>query len=719
MIFWLLTMYMGQPAFADEGMWLPEQMPSMAENLVEMGLVLPPEDLDDPLAYPLNAVVSLGGCSAAFLSNDGLIGTNHHCVSGYLGYNSTSETPYGADGYAATGQADEMSAGPSARLYVVTEIEDVTRTMMHRVGRLRGERRLKQVARNRSALIAKCEEADSTRCRVASFYGGSEYRLITKLEIQDLRIVYAPPESIGSYGGDTDNWVWPRHSGDFAFLRAYVSPTGESAPFSEENVPYQPDSHLVVADAPLTENDFVMVAGFPGGTYRHRHAMELTHAINVGYPQRIERYDDTLRILRTEMEKDSDLAVLLAAKIGWLENGRKYTQGMLDGFASTDAAVHLVRRDNEIDIWIAQDRGRRRSIGKSIKVLRENIAVEQGLERTWQVVSGLLSSPWLSMSHTALRWSEEQAKPDLERESGLQKRDFDRIQARSKTYDKTMHRAAERALVTYHLNRHESSPDDVRIVSISRWIEQNGGVDDAVEKLFFEPKMASYETRMALFSWERAQFNGAEDPWVSLAVAIEEWAVEERRATKERQGESLEHAAAWSRALAGVADDVFYPDANGTLRLTVGHVKGYSPSDAVEMLPFTTLSGIISKAGPAPYDAPLRLIEAIPNASESKYYVPHLGSVPVNFTTTLDSTGGNSGSATLNGKGEVVGFLFDGNYEAMTADWLFDDALTRSIHVDIRYVLWILDEVAQMDWLVDELVPPRASPVVEEVTPRQ
>ena len=187
MMMWLLMISAAQNALADEGMWLPEQMPSMSEKLVEMGLSLPAADLDDPLAYPLNAIVSLGGCSAAFLSSDGLLGTNHHCVSGYLAYNSTKETPYGTDGYAAGSQADEISAGPSARLYVVTKIEDVTRPMMHRVGRLRGERRLKQVAKNRSALVAKCEEAESTRCRVASFYGGSEYRLITQLEIQDLR----------------------------------------------------------------------------------------------------------------------------------------------------------------------------------------------------------------------------------------------------------------------------------------------------------------------------------------------------------------------------------------------------------------------------------------------------------------------------------------------------------------------------------------------------
>jgi hypothetical protein len=624
MIISLLSMYMAQPAFADEGMWLPEQMPSMSEKLVDMGLSLPPEDLDDPLAYPLNAVVSLGGCSASFLSSDGLLGTNHHCVSGYLAYNSTSETPYGANGYAAAGQTDEISAGPSARLYVVTEIEDVTRTMMHRVGRLRGEQRLKQVARNRSALIAKCEEPESTRCRVASFYGGSEYRLITQLEIQDLRIVYAPPESIGSYGGDTDNWVWPRHSGDFAFLRAYVSPTGESAPFSEENVPYHPNSHLVVADTALAEDDFVMVAGFPGGTYRHRHAMELTHAINVGYPQRIERFDDVLSILHAEMEADSDSAVLLAAKIGWIENGRKYSQGMLDGFASTDAAAYVVKRDEDIDAWIAQDRSRRRSMGKPIKVLRDNIAVEQGLEPTWQVVSGLLSSPWLSMSHTALRWSEEQSKPDIERESGLQERDFDRIQARSKTYDKTMHRNAERALITYHLNRHEASPANVRVANISRWIERYGGVDRAVAALFYEPKMALHDTRMGIFSWDRWQFDGATDPWITLSLAIEEWASEERNAAKARQGQSLKYASAWSRALAGTADGVFYPDANGTLRLTVGHVKGYSPTDAVQMLPFTTLSGVANKAGPAPYDVPSELLAAIPSASDSQYYAPHL-----------------------------------------------------------------------------------------------
>lgn len=239
-------------ATAGEGMWLPEQVPAL--GLDEQGLELAAEQLSDPLKHPLGAIVSLGFCSASFVSEDGLIATNHHCVTSFLQYLSDADNPVFATGYAAATRADEPTLGPTARVRVVEKLTDVTDVVLGKVGRRTSDaKRHQRIDEATKTLVAECEAQPGRRCYVAPQFGGSTYRLIQTLELQDLRMVYAPPDAVGQFGGDVDNWMWPRHSADFAFLRAYVAPDGSPAPYADDNVPYQPPHHLEVATEGVDE----------------------------------------------------------------------------------------------------------------------------------------------------------------------------------------------------------------------------------------------------------------------------------------------------------------------------------------------------------------------------------------------------------------------------------------------------------------------------------
>jgi len=689
---------------ADEGMWMPEQLPEMADTLNEMGLEIPAEQLADTSAQPLGSIVSLGGyCSASFLSPDGLIGTNHHCVSGLLQVNSTAENNVGETGYLAATRADELSGGPGARVFVVEAIEDVTEAVNAKVRKwTKDGKRYELVERAKKELIAECETQPNRRCQVSPYYGGQEFRLITKLEIQDIRIVYAPPDSVGNYGDEIDNWMWPRHSGDFALLRAYVASDGSSAPYAEDNVPYQPPSHLKVSAEGVQDGDFVMVAGYPGGTYRYRTSRNLRFAHEVRYPEYIDFIGTAKGLMEAESARDPEAAARLAAPIGWMGNSTKYFTGNLENFETTDVVQRKEADWAETMAWVESDRVNTKIYGPVFEELDElDAESERDFKRSMYTESALWMSSLLSVAHDGYRFAVEREKPDLERDRGFQDRDAERHKAGLERMEDSLWVPADRQLLELVLTRHKALPPEQQAAPLTAWMETHGGLEGSLTALYDEPSLATLEGRMATLEMDREAYESSDDPWLSLAVAFESYLSEKRVRDEERKGAMLRLMPLYMDALKASREYV-YPDANNTLRVTVGHVKGYSPRDAVWYRPHTTVAGMVAKAGEDPFDAPERFVAEAPNTKDSSYFDENLGDVPVNFLSTLDSTGGNSGSATLNSKGELVGFLFDGNYEAMSADWLFDPVLTRSIHVDARYMLWLL-EVEGADHLLTEL----------------
>ncbi len=316
-------------AHAMEGMFTPDQLPEIAEDLSATGLNLDPETLTDLTAFPMGAVISLGGCTASFVSPEGLVVTNHHCARGSVQYNSTEENNYLKDGFLAATQSDELQASPGSRVYVTTEVNDVTGLVTADLGELSGKDRYDAIDASKKTIIADCEADEGYRCQVGTFFGGLQYKLIKRLEVKDVRLVYAPGDNVGKYGGDIDNWMWPRHTGDFAFYRAYVGPDGQPAEYSEENVPFEPEHFLKVSAAGLDEGDFVMAAGYPGSTSRYARLAEVEYTFDWYYPTWIESSQDWVDTIEDAAPEGTDARIKYESLLASLNNYIKNRHGQI------------------------------------------------------------------------------------------------------------------------------------------------------------------------------------------------------------------------------------------------------------------------------------------------------------------------------------------------------------------------------------------------------
>ena len=323
----LVLTALGTSAVADEGMWQPHQLPDLSDQLRQLGLEINPENLSRLDQFPMNAVVSLGGCSASFVSPQGLVVTNHHCIYGSVQYNSTPDNNLLVDGFLAKQLFDEIPTAPGTRVYVTEQVTDVTSNVLSGVTTsTSGIDRYKMIEANRKSLIADCESSGNHRCGVSSFHQGLEYFLIKRLEVRDVRLVYAPATSIGKYGGDIDNWQWPRHTGDFGFYRAYVGTDGQPAEYSENNVPYSPASFLEVSAKGVEEGDFVMGVGYPGGTNRYRTTAEVENEFEWYYPRAREFREDIISIINENSTNGSAARIAYESTLASLSNYSKNFQ---------------------------------------------------------------------------------------------------------------------------------------------------------------------------------------------------------------------------------------------------------------------------------------------------------------------------------------------------------------------------------------------------------
>ncbi|MCA9564006.1 MAG: S46 family peptidase [Myxococcales bacterium] len=691
-------------AHSEEGMWLPEQLPERSEELRTLGIEMDPADLADVTRAPLSSIASLGGCSASFVSPNGLIVTNHHCVVGYLQHNSTAENNLVDVGYYAQELEDELYAGPGSRVYVTESITDVTDTIEAALAGAEDDRARFQASELAThGLVAECEADGIHHCQVASYYGGAEYRLFRQLEIKDLRIVYAPPNSVGNFGDEIDNWMWPRHSGDFAFLRAYVGPDGAPADFSEENVPYNPPAHLDISAAGVSEGDFVMVAGFPGRTQRLSTAAQFRYA-EEDFPWAVSTMDDLIGILDDVSAVDPEAGVLLSATRFGIANYRKKYEGMIDGFRASSVARTASERENAMLEWLAAEEDR----ASDLDAVNELFELEEGA-RVFSTTDRFMGwSMWtvqlLGAGHRLYHLSVERQKPDEERQEGYQDRDLPQFRASMERMDRRYVREADERILAYFL-AHLDDLDDGELSPFRELLTRfDGDAGAAAAFVYGNTQLDDLETRLGLMDVAPEAFESSDDAMIQLAVALHPVTetLRERRETLSGARTRLvpHYVLAMNRMLGGD----LYPDANGTLRVTYGQVQGYSPRDAVSYAPQTTVQGILEKhTGEFPFNAPQRLLDAIVAGDFGGYADSALGAMPVDFLSTLDITNGNSGSVTLNARGEACGLAFDGNYEAMASDWLFDPVSTRSIHVDIRYVLWWLDTIDGASRILDEL----------------
>ncbi len=702
----------GQAALADEGMWTPDQLPDIASQLREAGLELNPQALSDLTDFPMGAVVSLGGCSGSFVSPLGLVVTNHHCVRGSVQYNSTPQNNYLIDGFLAAGFGDELPAAPGSRIYVTLNVRDVTDQMREGIDDIVSGREITSVLESREkALIAECEAQAGHRCQVAAFHGGLSYRLIDRLEIRDVRLVYAPADAIGRYGGDIDNWMWPRHTGDFSFYRAYVGPGGESAEYSTDNVPYQPEHVLKVSKSGLDAGDFVMAAGYPGSTSRYARRVEVENRFGWRYPLWADFSAGWIRTIEEAAPEGSDARIKYEARLVGLNNSSKNTLGQIAGARRVNLIERRRVREAGLRDWAASrpQSGDYLATIDALDRLSEQMAANER-RAFWY---GQVRRPQLlGAARRIYRLAEEREKPDAEREPGYQDRDLTFIRQSLEAVERRYDARVDKAEWMFFLETYMRQPGAARVSAFDQALGLPENFDRAsvsaiLDRFYADTELDDMQTRLALLEASPTQLAASRDPFMRLAAAIHSHDMAMEQADKELEGRMARLRPRYMRAIIDwQADQGFaaYPDANSTLRVTFGKVIGGSPKDGLIYEPFTRLEGIAEKhTGEAPFNSPLEQIELISAGDYGEYALESVASVPVNFLSDLDSTGGNSGSATLNARGELVGLLFDGTFESVNSDWDFDPATTRTIHVDTRYMLWVMEKLDGASSLIGEM----------------
>ena len=708
---YILFILLPLQVLAVEGMWQPGQLLGIANDLKSKGLEVSVENISQLDKHPMTAMVSLGFCSASFVSDTGLIITNHHCAYRAIQYNSTAENNLIDNGFYAKKLTNELAGGPGLYVYVTEDIKDVSKQVISKLEGLHDRTRFDEMDSIKKKLIGECETKDVYRCSVRTFHGGLKFYLIKQLQIKDVRLVYAPNDSIGKYGGNVDNWIWPRHTGDFSFLRAYVAKNGESVDYHKDNVPYHSQSYLTINQNGVQDGDFAMILGYPGRTYRHRLSEEIESSVLWRYPLIVKNYSKYIELIESESQSRPEVAVKYAAKISRINNFMKNSEGMLDGFK--DPKPLAIKKSSELKFvkWLHDTNNQQAS--KSLENLKTILAEERQFRDRNYYINSIKRSDLISAANRLYRLANEKTKTDIERNSSYQERNWDRIKNRIERIDKSFDKKMDRMLLEYNLNQYAKLSNQQRSKAFDKLFNIKGDERDLeriskeLDELYKNTQLTDKQKRLAWLDKKPGEFDNSIDSFIQLAVAMYPMNLKKEKHDEILQANLQEARMNYMKAYLHYAKQQnlpVYADANSTLRITYGNVMGYSPKDALYYEPFTSLEGILQKdTGKEPFDAPKKQLNAIKSKDFGSYYYDPIKSVPVNFLSDLDITGGNSGSPTLDSKARLVGLAFDGNYESINADWIFNKKLTRTIHVDIRYILWIMDKIDNAERLLKEM----------------
>jgi hypothetical protein len=701
----------GSRVFAEEGKWTPQQVRQLPDaELRKLGLEIPSDTLwDTERGGLLEAVVKISGCTAGFVSREGLLLTNHHCAFSALQEHSLPQNDIIENGFLAKTRAEELRAA-GQRAAVPHRFSDVTDAV---VGAVPGDaddlQRYEAIDRKQKQLVAECEKTPFRRCKVAAFDGGVSYVLVESIEFPDLRLVYAPPRSVGEYGGEVDNWSWPRHTGDFALLRVYAGPDNQPAPPGEDNTPYRPRRHLQVATGGVESGGFVMLAGYPGRTYRSLTTAEMAERVNLYFPKRAELYQGWLRVMEAASRADARARIQLASRIKSLANREKNARGQIAGIERGRLLEKKRAQEDAVLTWAADHPEQQ----PAVAAYRELHALVRAKVVTWDrdfLLGQISAGPKpLGMAMSLVRWARERAKPDAERHPDYMERNRERAGERLRRDQKSLHQRADEALLADLLVRLASLPEDASVPSVRSFIGDDwtwGTVSAQAAELLQGTRVTDLDTRMAMFDESTEQLRARKDPLLDLAFDLDEEIQGREERDHRWEGAVARLRPQWRRAVMAHAGRLVDPDANGTLRVSFAHVQGYHPQDAIWFEPQTTLRGAAEKhTGEEPFDLAARVREAAGAAPRSRWADPELRDVPVAFLATADTTGGNSGSPVLNGRGELVGVNFDRVWENVANDFGYNPEIARNISVDVRFLLWMLDAVSgeAAQPLLDEL----------------
>lgn len=702
---------MATTAQADEGMWMPSQLPSIGKQLRAAGYQGNPADLADLTKAPLSAVVKVGGATGAFVSGDGLVLTNHHVAFGVIQYNSNAQRDLIQDGFVSHDRAEELPANPDFRLRVTTGFDKVTEQVLAAARGKTGRAYFDAVDASSKALVAECEREPGMRCSVVNMFYGSDFYLVKQLELRDVRLVYAPPRAIGNYGDDVDNFVWPRHAGDFTVLRAYVGPDGKPADYAKGNVPYHPPAHLQVARQGVHAGDFVMLAGYPGITYRHRTAAEFADQVLWRLPTSVQVMQQLQEVIEDAGREDRQAAIRYASQLQSLKNGIKRFIGELDGLRRSDAAAIRRKDEDAMLAWLATQ-PTAATLRPQIDQVNQLIAAGNAM-RERDLLLGLVQSQTQLLRSALIlqRLAHERGKPDAQREAGYQQRDEDFAAGTLRQVQRRFDPAVEKQLLDALLTRYQKLPDAQRLPEFDAAFGRTPAeLKTRLDRVYATTRLGDEAQRLQWLQAEPAAVAGSDDALLALAAQLQPALLRIEDERKTREGDLLRLRPAYMAALMAYREQqgrAVYPDANATLRVSYGKVTPLAPRDAVTYEPLTTTAGIVEKnTGVQPFDAPRPLLDAIAKGDYQGYADAKTGAMPVDFLSNLDTTGGNSGSPVLNAKGELVGLNFDSNWEAVSASWMFDPRYKRAIHVDMRYMRWLMDKVYPAPQLLKELGVP-------------
>jgi hypothetical protein len=705
----LLTVFIFGSAVADEGMWLPSLIHKL--NIADMqkaGLELSAEDI-----YSINnssmkdAIVALdrGSCTAEVISKDGLLLTNHHCGFGEIQKHSSVEHDYLQDGFWAMSKEEELP-NPGKSVTFLVRVEDVTdKVLADIIEDMTESERGKIIGKVKKELADEAKGDTHYEVYVRDFFNSNQYFLFVTETYKDIRLVGAPPQALGKFGGDTDNWMWPRHTNDFSMFRIYCGPDGEPASYSEDNIPYQPKNFLPISLKGVEEGDFAMVFGYPGRTNRYKTSYGIDFTMKVTNTARIEVRGTKLDIIADYMASSQKAKIQYASKHARSANYYKNAIGQNEALTKLNIVAQKKELEDKFTAWVNADESKKAKYDEALTLIEENYKNVEASRASSYMVEALLMGPEIFMFAN-------RAKPLvalLEDPKG-NKEKIDKVTTRMKN-----------SLDAYFKDYSAKTDEKVVAALMKIYAEKNSSafypeIYDEIQKKYKGDyaKFAAKMFQKSVFDNKEELTAFLENP--TLKALKKDMAFQAgteifgkyMEISKEQAAGGQELAKGRRLFVAGLMemnpDKTFYPDANSTMRLSYGKVADYDPRDGVNYKYYTTTDGYLEKEIPGDYEfnVPARMKELLLEKNYGQYADAD-DKLHTCFITDNDITGGNSGSPVINGKGELIGIAFDGNWEAMSGDLDFEDDLQRCINVDIRFVLWVIDIYAGAQNLIDEM----------------
>lgn len=693
---------------ADEGMWLLPLLKKLnMDKMTEMGLKLSAEDI-----YSINksslkdaVVIFGGGCTGEIISDKGLLITNHHCGYGQIQAHSSVEHDYLKDGFWARSMDEELP-NPGLSVTFLVRIEDVTKKINSKLKDNMSDSERNQAIRDEGRIIVNnATEGTHYTAYVRPFFSGNHFYLIVNETYSDVRFVGAPPSSIGKYGADTDNWMWPRHTGDFSMFRVYMGPDGKPAAYDDENIPYKPKHFLPIANKPLAKGDFAMIFGYPGGTTRYMTSYGIDNVLSITHPNRIKIRGLRQDILLEDMLADDKIRIQYASKYSGSTNYWKFSIGQKAGLERLNIKAKKQKMEKRFTEWLNQKNKRKAKYGNALSLIEKSLDATSAYNNANQYIGecfnrgveiiGLAGAA--NGIYNLLKNSPDNTEGIKAATSRLKRG----VPGFFKNYSAKTDQKVTAAMFKLFYN---DVPKEFHPDILAEIYDRADGDFNAFAEYLFNNSIFASEEKINAFL-DDPKFEVIENDLALLcSQSITKKAGEIRSFVNQYNSDLAKGRRMYIGGILEMDQDkVLYPDANFTMRMTYGSVGDYEPRDAVMYKHYTTLKGVMEKEDPNNWEfvVPPKLKKLYETKDYGSYATK--GEMRVCFTTNNDITGGNSGSPVINGNGELLGLAFDGNWEAMSGDIAFETDLQKCINVDIRYILFIIDKYAGAQNLIDEM----------------